>query len=104
MGDYHDVPSIVEMNYLLSYPKLCALLRVVAIDSGLCAQQFRGIVSSELNRHPELKLEVVRSFEDADFSWMDALNHEEIGEVCECETEEEARQFATEMFLKPATG
>ena len=87
------------MNYSQKFPNLTHLLKVVSI--GLTETELKGLVKREAERHSALKLEIIRSFEARDFSWMEILNYPEIGEVYEAETEEEAREFAAEMFLKP---
>ncbi len=89
-------------NYLQSYPLLSAELRFQTTDAGLCEEQSEYMVKRGLDENAGFGVEIIRSFEDPDFSWMEILNHPEIGEVYEAETEEEAREFATEMFLKPA--
>lgn len=91
------------MNYFRTYPVLTAELKFHIIDNGLCEEQSKNLLQRGLDENPDLKLEIIRSFDDPDFSWMEILNHPDIGEVIDVETEEEAREFATEMFLKPAT-
>lgn len=88
------------MKYSQKFPNLTHILNVVSI--GLTENELEGLVKREIERNLALKLEIIRSFEAPNFSWMEILNHPEIGEVCEAETEEEAREFAAEMFLKPA--
>lgn len=89
------------MNYSQIFPNLTQLLNVVSI--GLTENEMQGLVKREAERHSALNLEIISSFQTPNFSWMEILNHPEIGEVYEAETEEEARDFAKEMFLKPAT-
>jgi hypothetical protein len=90
------------MNYFRSYSLLTAELKFQTIDTGLCEEQSKNLLKRGLDENPDLKPEIFRSFDDPDFSWMEILNHPDIGEVIDVETEDEAREFAAEMFLKPA--
>lgn len=88
------------IDYPQNFPKLTHVLNVVSI--GLTEKELISFVDRALAHHADLKFEIFRSFEDPDFSWKEILNHPDIGEVIDTETEEEARQFASEMFLRPA--
>jgi len=91
------------MNYLLTYPKLSSQLKELVIDNNYCDQQFLLLLNIGLDNEPVLIDEIVSSFNDESFSWMEILNNKDIGEVFACDSEREAREFAIEMFLKPAT-
>ena len=90
------------MNYFQLYPLLTAELRFHVTDNDLSKDQSQYLLNRSLEENPDLAPEIVRSFEDPEFSWMEILIHPDVGEVYEAETEEEAREFAAEMFLKPA--
>lgn len=89
------------MNYSQKFPNLTHLLDVASI--GLTENELKGLVKRETERHSALRLEIISSFEAPSFSWWEILNHPDVGEVYEAETDEEAREFAIKMFLKPAT-
>ena len=91
------------MNYLLSYPKLSAQLKELTVNHNFCDEQFLMFVNMGLDNEPMLANEIITSFNDEVFSWMEILNNEEIGEVFDCDSEDEAREFAITMFLDPAT-
>ena len=100
MGNDNYVSNATMMNYRKEFPNLKHLLGVVS--DGLTEQELKGLVKRETERHSALKLEIIRSFEEPRFSWMEVLDHPDIGEIIESETEEEARKFAAAMFLEPA--
>lgn len=89
------------MIYGKEFPRLTRLIGVL-VNPDFTEEEFKRLVTRQIEHHSELGPEIIRSFEEPDFSWMEILNHDEIGEVCDFETEEEAREFAVEMFLKPA--
>lgn len=90
------------MDYVKLYPLLSKELKFLTVENGLSESQFKVLLNRGLEENPDLRHEIIRSFDDDEFSWMDILNHAEIGEVYEAEAEEDARNFAAAMFLEPA--
>lgn len=90
------------MNYLEKYPKLTDQLRELTIEHNFCEKQFSMFLSMGIRHQPSLADEIIRSFSDREFSWKEILNSDTVGEVFDCDTEEEARDFAETMFLDPA--
>ena len=89
------------MNYSQNYPNVLNLIKFVSVFT---EEETNGFVKRESERHPDLRTEIIRSFADPNFSWVEIFNHDEIRDLFDFETEEEAREFATEMLLKPAMG
>lgn len=87
------------MKYSQDYPSLLSLIKFVSV---LTEEESSGFVKRETERHSGLKTEIIRSFEDPNFSWTEIFKHDEIRDFFDFESEEEACEFATEMFLKPA--
>ena len=88
------------MSYSKNYSGLLNLINSVA---ALTEDEANGLIVRVFERQPELRDEISRCFADPNFSWMEIFDHDEIRDWFDFETEEEAREFATEMFLKPTT-
>ena len=95
------VSVIWTMNYKKDYPRLTRLIGVL-VNPDFTEEELKSLVDGEIKDFPDLASEIIRSFDAPDFSWMEILNHPKFGEVFDAETEEEAREFAAEMFLKQA--
>ena len=89
----------------MSYSKNSSgLLNLIKSVSALTEDESNGLVIRVFERQPELRAEIFRSFADPNFSWLEIFDHDEIKDWFDFETEEEAREFAAEMFLKPTAG
>jgi hypothetical protein len=100
MGNNNNVPGTAMMNYSQNYTNVLNLIKFVSV---LAEEESNGLVRRESERHPDLRADIIRCFADPYFSWMDIFNHDETRDFFDFGTEEEAREFATEMLLKPAT-
>lgn len=88
------------MNYSKNYSNLLILIKFISV---LTEEESKSFGRRESERHPDLKDEIIRSFADDNFSWMEIFRQDQTKDFFDFENEEEARDFAIEMILKPTT-
>jgi hypothetical protein len=86
--------------FLRKYPRIARLLSVFAIDVGLDLEQIRGIVTRAIAADPSLKTEIDDAFADQLVRWREVLDNPQAAEVYSTDSEETARAYAAQMFLK----
>lgn len=101
MGNNHNVSGLA-MNYDTTFPKLITLLKSLTVDHNFSSEQFSMFVKMALEADCGLATEIEEAFRHQDFSWMEILNCEAVGEVFDTDSSSEADEFAREYLLIPA--